>query len=669
MKQYQLKIILKEDLHTGSGTGAGDYDSLLARDNNGLPVIPASHWLGVWRYNLSRYFQARGESDADCQALFGRVNNLCGAVTATALYSQDKTFVPLAWTSTSREPDSRAAQEDTLRTKEFIPSGSVFAATLWLADDSLGEQLKLACRLTDTLGARRQRGDGRIQAKLTHIEPQISTEAITGQFSAVRLLLRARDPICLPITGHPGNVIESECYIRGQVLRGALLAWLLRRKNNEAAQSWLDETIKVSNAYPLPCSELVTHRDWPMWQVLPMPLNVNFPKPGGGSTNGCPWWVTTDTQPNPVNRFQETGTEKLKRPADGAFLFNNGSDWQSFTADLAQRMRNSPPSTQHPDGALFTQEEIPENTRFIAEIQFPDTATADTAILALSELLAGQDCLNIGRGGAPLVIEKWGNCESPQAICSPPQTDSLTVTLTSDLIARSPFLGFYESLSPQVLLELCGLLPTLADDYNWQSQAFCDQVDVHGFNAMTGLPRIPVRAIRRGSALKISGANVDELRQALIKVKALGERSHEGFGRFSLDFSPTITTLTSDPAPFCENLAETIFAEAEKAFAELPDNTENWPKLAQWQALRFNDVADKGSLADMIKAYQDRLEKKENNAKIAWLKPMTGQRACWLTWLIAKVDVLEPNHQRQFYRALLAQIRRKLRLSGDHYDS
>ncbi len=163
MKRYQLTVTLLEDLHTGSGTGAGDYDALLARDNNGKPMIPASHWLRVWKYNLER----SGLHQSEINKLFGASNGQRKLLIATGLYWQEGGD-SLPWTSTSRDDFSRIAKENTLRTKEFIPAGSIFTATLWLRDDSLYDALNTARRLTDCLGARRQRGDGRIKTSSVH---------------------------------------------------------------------------------------------------------------------------------------------------------------------------------------------------------------------------------------------------------------------------------------------------------------------------------------------------------------------------------------------------------------------------------------------------------------------------------------------------------------------
>jgi len=666
MKRYILTVTLQEDLHTGSGTGAGEYDALLSRDRNGNPVIPFTHWQGVWKYNLKRYLEAKKQPLDDCNALFGRENQQRGLLNGTALYSKN-IIDSLSWTSSSRKQYSRTTEENTLRVKEFIPAGTRFTATLWLADKSLEKSLNVACRITDVLGARRQRGDGRIHAELK--EATISSKETTQnqQSTTLKLLLRANDPLCLPTTGHPGNIIESECYLRGQVLRGAIIGKLLRDKKNVLASSLFGVDFKVSNAYPLPHTCLNNTDDLLNSDALPMPLNFNQPKAQGGNTKGLPWWAQNITTPAMHNRFSgEQFSEKLKRPADNAFIFKQvtAKTWQSYTAPLAMRMRNAQPSIKHPNGALFSQQEIPENTLFLSEITCSDNHKAQQLLVELSDVFSGYECLTIGRGGSPVTIESWRFKTDPQYSETQQQhSDTLTITLTSDLIARSPELGFYQTLTPDVLFELCELQEKSPAD--WQTQSFTDQIEIYGFNAMSGLPRLPALAIRRGSALSIKGENINQLRQALTQRKVLGERIEEGFGQFRIDFTPALAENQIKQQALSVNEKETVFAHAEAAFNRLPkENIIAWPKLSQWQALRFNETHDGASLVNLLEKHQHRLEtKQEAIAHIAWLKKMPNREITWIAWLIKQMDELPSEQQRPFYKALLVYIHCELRTS------
>ena len=79
---------------------------------------------------------------------------------------------------------------------------------------------------------------------------------------------------------------------------------------------------------------------------------------------------------------------------------------------------------------------------------------------------------------------------------------------------------------------------------------------VHGFNGTSRLWRMPAAAIRRGSVFEVSGAGVARLAERAAKNEWLGERTHEGFGRFRLDAAlPGVTSevrATSAPTPVAD---------------------------------------------------------------------------------------------------------------------
>jgi hypothetical protein len=659
MQRYQLTIQLLEDLHTGSGTGAGEYDALLARDNQNRPVIPASHWLGVWRDNLKR---SGLSTTKQLNALFGAANGQRGELIATGLYwhtEHKPAEDSLAWTSSSRETDSRASAENTLRTQEFIPAGTTFSADLWLNDDNLSGALTAACRLTDCLGASRQRGHGRIQATLVENNDNSHKPLLQLDLNnlELRLLLQAKDPLCLPMTGTPDNIIRSECYVRGQVLHGAIVNWLLQR-HPAIAQLVLTSKIQVDNAYPLPKQAIA---QWQNWRVLPLPLHFGVPKATDSAVNGLPWWTSASPAPVAKDQFNhDNKEEKLKRPSEQAFIFSNGQseNWQSFNAKLAQRMRNtrgvetrliaSPQQTRDDKSKLFTQEEIPEHTHFLAVIRFADIESAKTVCKVLAPLLTQQDCLSVGRGGSPVIISAWTD-KPVLPLKSTPRANELTITLTSDLIARADNLGFYDRLTPAVLCKLLNV-----DELELSNRYYGDYVELHGFNPCTGLPRLPVYAIRRGSTLRLTGDNLEPLREALSKKNALGERTAVGFGRFVVDFMPTFADANERTSTPLANNEERIYALAQRAFAELPSEAE-FPALSQWQALRAITL-------EQIKNHQQRLiAKADTNNKPVWLKNCHGKQT-WIEWLIAQLEHFnEPEDQQLFYRALLSQVRLKLR--------
>jgi hypothetical protein len=624
MKRIRIELKLLEDLHTGSGMGAGDIDALLACDRDGLPVLRASHLRGVWADALAH--------DKDREALFGASRRAAGQLSMTSFYALGEEADKLLWSSTSFKANSRAPEEDTLRTRQFVAAGSRFAATAWLPEGLEPALLRTASR-ADAFGGRRRRGDGVVQITNWKAEEDSRADFIgepVGETPKLRLLLRAEDPLCLAQTGFPGNILPSECYLRGQQLLGALVKPLLEAGQIEVAAAWLRRKVHVGNAYPLPESakrkKTGLPDDWQTASVLPIPLCYQRDKPGGGGAD-FPWWAVA---PKPgeapvkvVDALPPDGTRpegKHKRPGEREFLFraqyNDETGWQSFTAPLSLRMRNALPRKgnamlpDNPDGSLFTQEEIPERTRFIADIRFPDADTAKRLADNLRPFIGGGLCLNIGRGGAPVVIEAaaWlplsGKTETSNKA-------SLELLLSSDMIARDSHLAFLENLDAAALAGLCGLeqKTVAALQAHGDADGVADTVEIHGFNALTGLPRMPALALRRGSCWRFYGPAeaIAELRAALERHQetGLGERCWEGFGQFLLDFHERIPTdnirrhaaPAETPPP---NALEQAIAAAERVWA-MATKPDKLPRLTHWQRLRAATFQGADGLLERLK--------------------------------------------------------------------
>src|SRR5690606_19538000 len=116
--------------------------------------------------------------------------------------------------------------------------------------------------------------------------------------------------------------------------------------------------------------------------------------------------------------------------------------------------------------------------------------------------------------------------------------DRALLILTSDLLVRDEYLRWRTRLDQSALAELLGDDVQLGNDEQ-------DSVMVHGFNGTSRLWRMPAAAIRRGSVFEISGPGVAKLAERAAKGEWLGERTHEGFGRFRIDASlPGVNSKT-----------------------------------------------------------------------------------------------------------------------------
>jgi hypothetical protein len=570
-----LSVQVLEDLHTGTGTGSGDIDALVQRDRQGRPVIRASHFRGLLR-------EAGADSQVESAALdrlLGAPGTARGALRMTSLRVRDGGRT-LVWGSTKRVDGGRAPDEDTLRFVEYVAAGTCFEARLRLPDAALQPVLERLLDRVDRIGGDRNRGSGLVKLDWT---PQAA--AARPQPMTLRLVLRNLEPLCLPATGHPGNLIRTLSFIRGQALRGALIAWAIHNGRPESLA--LFERVSVGDALPLPAGETGATT------VLPIPLSILTDKPRAENTKR-PWWADGSL---PAPEYDSLGEvrfpdEKPKRPGAHEYLCRTGAGdpWRRYTPAMRVRLRNATPRRGTPaDAELFSLEEIAEDTRFQAELRFADQAAAQDFLDAFTPLFGGGDWLGIGRGGQPVIIESL--TVSPGSVTSAwpdkPVSDTWTLTLASDLILRGKHLGFLDRLD---LDRLCQLAEIARQDGWAVDRAVVETEAVHGFNAVSGLRRAPALAIRRGSCWRITGPGSAGLARALAKQPALGERTGEGFGRFLIDAQPIneIGRPSGETAPPPANGDESLLSIARKLAGQIKDKG---PSLSQLQWLRERALA------------------------------------------------------------------------------
>jgi hypothetical protein len=305
--RYQFTVTLLEDLHTGTGTGAGaELDAVQIVDQSGQPVIRDTHLKGLLRAAGEDLVRLGVETADKVQQLFGdggssnqgalfvrslRLVREVGGTDDCGVPQQPHPGRRLVWTSTAREKFSRVPRDDTLRTVEYVAAGTRFAGEMTLRNPDLAALLDRCVKRLDRLGSRRNRGAGLICSKLVgpmDMQPaNTPPERQAGQIR-LRLLLKNLEPLCLPLTGYPGNIISSECYIRGQQLLGAFAAWSLAQGGD--ARLWLERKVSVGNALPLPSGLTVSApNELQRWDVAPMPLHLYTYKPSGPKNLNWPW--------------------------------------------------------------------------------------------------------------------------------------------------------------------------------------------------------------------------------------------------------------------------------------------------------------------------------------------------------------------------------------------
>lgn len=623
------------DAHIGSGSGGSGIDALVARDRHDRPVIWSSHVEGVLRDAARRLW-----GDGEAGRIFGRSGGEQQRAVFTSLYAENKPESRI-WRSTAREAfDNRAPKDDTLRVIEYVPKGTKLVGEVELPASQL-DSLRRLVQEIDALGGGRSTGAGRVKLSLSEVaSASRKTGASTGRLV---LLLKNRDPLCITATATPDNLIPSLAFVPGRTLLGALAAWLIAEGDRDTASLLTSGRVSASDALPLPRAPAKLDGV----EVLPAPLSLQHEKPKD-EAGDLPWWAQP---PAPTKRLDAWGAaEKLKRPEDDLFVYreNASSAWTTFRPARRVRLRNGRPDPMQADTSLFAIEQIVEETYFFAELHgAPDEL--ERLAEKLGPVLEGQRWLRVGRAGAPVEVAQlaW----SGSAPATKTETKAL-LTLTSDLLVRDTHLRWMTALDEAAIKDLLG------DDVQL-GNSVQDSVMVHGFNGTSRLWRMPAAAIRRGSVFQISGDGVAKLADRAAKNEWLGERTHEGFGRFRIDTSlPGVTSETSAstaPTPPADVPEEAIAAatqewfNAHKSLARPGGGDDRKPSLSQW--------------LDLV----GELEANSPNALTSRLNPTTAGGKSWkhrdAKTILDKLNdrALQPKQRALYARLFVRWLRAELR--------
>jgi len=571
LHRFRYKIELLEDLHSGSGLGSAWVDRTIARDMQGKPMIPSSHIKGVWRDAAMRLINlgAEGFTQHEADQWFGaapkgkadKTAPQRGRLYCPRLVPTSAGVETIVWMQTARQPGSRKPADDTLRSTEYLPAGlELVGHGFFIGSADEFKRLEQLIRRVDRYGGNRSRGDGRIRALEVKNEalPAVNLPEGKAVRYGIRLLLQAEAPVQVPRTGSPGNIIESDTRIPGRMLAGAIIDQL---RDSSILPELFAQQVSIGDALPLsPDLTDVTSAQLDGLEILPAPLEYRVEKPSvekSGSFQYLPGWVNDRAIAQPLTAWRDLLTQRhedaqIKRLPTGTFIQRDGNNaWRAYRQPLELAMRNrrgSDVAGGAMDDELFSSEQLPARTRFVADIRAgADSSIWDAWLEAFATHFSKTPVMFIGRGGAPVRVAM---VRGLSRVTEPEDAETLRVTLTSDAIIRTRWLGFHQRLTLQALCDAVGVeVPkdTTADDV---SEARIDRA----FNAATRLPRPSVMALRAGSTILVRGVGAATLREHIKGREAIGERQHEGLGRFLLDLDldegkPSSTTEIKHSAP------------------------------------------------------------------------------------------------------------------------
>jgi hypothetical protein len=657
----RFTVELLEDLHAGTGLGwLGLLDDTQARDVDGGPVVWATMLRGLLREAADDWLGVlaqAGENVEDrrrrLRKLLGNQGDEQGRAVVRSLRLPERPASPedyfTVWGATAREVHSRRPDPKTLRFIEYTRAKTVLCGEMRLPAGCDAEDRKFlqgCLHRLQGIGGRKTRGWGQVKVSCDpwrdlpetgNVQGLLAGLALEPADKPVRLRLRLRnlEPLNLPHTAYAGNLIPGLTYLPGGALRGALLTWLDAR--DQALADGLAGTMGVGNGYVVP-GDMKDAR-WAQVEVMPLPLSVQEPKGGqeAAGSDDVPWWARpkgTDRRLGKdrperdliaLPRREEEGGPDFKRIKTEEYLLRRpgAAHWERFRPQRGVLLRNQVPTARR-DGdnprvtprieGLFSEEMVREDQNIVAELFFGDKKDAEEFVRQATALLGGpvenRSWLRVGRGGRPVVVEDAAWVGPPSAAKGPP-ADRMTLTLTSDLIARTPWLTFRTDLdlpALEALLREVGEVPPPKEGIKPEA-ASCEVVEVYAFNRATGLPRSPALAIKRGSVFRWQAesgsgqANLAQWRAVLLRVQArragLGERTLDGFGRFVLDldfhekdyWASPVPSLSAPGALLQANEREIVLHRVNEFIAanraELEDgNGRPRASVSQWQWLR-----------------------------------------------------------------------------------
>lgn len=372
--------------------------------------------------------------------------------------------------------------------------------------------------------------------------------------SIIQYTLTLLEPVLVTAPGGDPNTDESQDYIPGSAIRGALAGMHKKKASNDFASLFLDGRTRFLNAYP-------AHEGQ---RLLPTPqhwITEKDAEPAAGGqmlhdlTQGDP-----DFLPKPIGKpfMSVQGNEVLaKRPSYDIAVHNarNREKGRAIPNDVTNR------------SALFRYHALAKGQTFIGKIITQNKTDADT----LRNLLTGTILL----GGSSTA--GYGLTEITRAEIT--ADDELEMSVSSDIVANSTFLVYLTSdaivrhpESGQPGSYLCESLQASLPNHTFTIHKVWGRSGwVGGFNRYWGLPLPQSYALLKGSIWQLQTAQpitAADIRK--IELAGIGERRAEGFG--SLVINPNwpnnLHMVEIPPKPQLLH-AQTAFSELSTQSREL----------------------------------------------------------------------------------------------------
>ncbi|QMS86109.1 hypothetical protein HUN01_00305 (plasmid) [Nostoc edaphicum CCNP1411] len=600
-KIFSAHIKLISDWHIGCGAGiTGDIDSLVQRNQDKLPYIPAKTLTGIWRdaCELVALGLDNGSENGVWQKwvdyLFGEQPNIAvqaietsprsAALSIRAAYLPENLATLLKDKPQLREAltfvkpgiqinsKSGCAEEECLRFEEMVRGGTILEAK---CEINLPEDENQKCtayalliagtQLVERLGGKRRRGAGKCQLVVAEDIPSwinwlvdnpeaptvpdldkkyadINTEDIqitateNDNWLYIPLQIITKSPVIIS-QRTVGNITETLDYIPGT----HLLRLVSRKLSNlgiHLRSAIARGDILVTNA-TLEVGEQ---------QGRPIPLPLFYEKLGGGIEKGGKVY----------NRFLESepNNQQLKGYRTGYIGSTNNSHLPQYakinlTVGTHSTIEDKYQRPTSDVGGVYSYEAIQPGTQLKAELRLRKS----WADLFKQKKANWWDCLNGKDRLGQSKKDDYGAVDikvlgKPQDIHQNNSTNNsqLTVWLLSDILLRDERLRPSTSIGDLVkeLETVLGVKLEIQKQEHDKLSLIARQHRIESWQVRWGLPRPSLVGLAAGTCVVFNvNGQLDASKLSQIEASGIGERRAEGYGQVCFN-DPLLLRETSN---------------------------------------------------------------------------------------------------------------------------
>ena len=561
----KLEIETLSDWHIGAGEGRyGIYDSLIARNKNGLPFIPKTTMRGMLRDAAEHVAHAldAGAEDKNWAklvvSLFGSEpsrlakseferadyerpkpgcihvgpaqlsHSLVACLAASNGSAELRQHLTFAKPGIKINRDTGMSETNMLRFDEVARKGMRLQCEVSIETENSHESLQAfftaIAFIFDRVGGKRRRGQGLVKLSVnggmtgkeatTHLTnapvvqttqdklPDTAQSTRTNAFNKIPFTIKLTSP-CLVGGEVRGNIVIGEDFLPGYVLLPAISQLLLKEERNHIATGKL----RVTSAF-------LSHNNK---RSSPIPANWRIEKSGQSDEGKA--ILNIDSLPDNFDKKKQ-----LKRLGYGYFIKPDAKNIMPISPRMVTQTHNTiDDKVQRPTsdvGGVYVYEALAEGQDFHGFIEI----SGDVSLTALvSRKIRLGKAKSSGYGEAEITF----HAEEAAAVTLNITERTLHMKFNSDTIIAgdNPI-----SLSAicQEIVRLTGLNEDdiLMDD----SQATLRSKTVSSWSTRWGFPRPDFVTIAAGSVAKIKFNHTCDLEKLAILKDGMGERRAEGFG-------------------------------------------------------------------------------------------------------------------------------------------